>query len=70
MSSLVIYITLYFLVDRRSYALILLPPDNMFIRAPLGDQENLYPRGLSEASGAGSPPQYEMKLSTFPPPKN
>ena len=32
-----------------------LPPDNMFIRAPLGLHENLYPSGLSEASGAGKP---------------
>ena len=34
---------------------IFLPPDNMFIRAPLGLHENLYPSGLSEASGAGKP---------------
>ena len=46
-----------FHVDVNSYVTIVLPPDNMFIRAPLGDQENLYPSGLSEASGAGSPPQ-------------
>ena len=45
-----------------------IPPDSMFMSAPLGDQENLYPRGFSEASGAGSPPQYEIKLSTLPPP--
>ena len=27
----------------------------MFIKAPLGLHENLYPSGLSEASGAGKP---------------
>jgi hypothetical protein len=26
-------------------------------RTPLDDHENLYPRGLLDASGAGSPPQ-------------
>ena len=46
----------------------MIPPESIFISAPLGDQENLYPRGFSEASGAGRPPQYDMKLSTLPPP--
>lgn len=34
---------------------------------PLGDQLNLYRRGLDEHSGAGKPPHQEMKDSIFPP---
>jgi hypothetical protein len=34
---------------------------------PLGDHENLYRRGLSAATGSGSPPQRETSSSTEPP---
>lgn len=38
------------------YLAALSPANN----TPLGDQLNLYPSGLSEASGAGSPPHHEV----------
>ena len=42
-------------------------PETVLRRTPLGDQLNLYPKGLFEASGAGNPPQNETKdLTSWP----
>lgn len=40
--------------------------DIVFNKAPLGDQENLYLRGLSLNSGAGKPPQKDSKEVILP----
>lgn len=34
-------------------------------RTPRDDHENLYPKGLPEHSGAGSPPQYDRNCLTY-----
>ena len=40
------------------------------VKTPLGDQLNLYARGLLAASGAGSPPHTEVNDVIFPPVTN
>ena len=37
------------------------------LSTPMGLQLNLYPMGLSAASGAGRPPHSDTKRVTFPP---
>jgi len=39
----------------------------VFSKAPLGDHENLYRKGLSLNSGAGKPPQNDSKEVIRPP---
>lgn len=34
-------------------------------RTPRDDHENLYPKGLPEHSGAGSPPQYDRNCLIY-----
>jgi hypothetical protein len=37
------------------------------LNAPIGDQVNLYPKGLSQKSGEGNPPHQLSYSNIFPP---